>query len=62
MFEAEIEYLTTWILGEIKNNTFIITRNGVTHLSGFIAMFYSDRSKQELMDMNVEKLLRYIID
>lgn len=58
VFKDEIEYIKTWNLAEIKDGMFIVTRNGVTHLSGVIPMFYSDRSKQELMNMNVEKLLR----
>lgn len=58
IFKNEIEYLMLWNLAEIRDNMFIITRNGVTHLSGVIPMFYSDRSKSELMNMDIKKLLK----
>ncbi|QIK58322.1 radical SAM protein [Dysgonomonas sp. HDW5A] len=58
MFKDEIEYLKTWNLAEIKDDMFILTQNGVSHMSGVIPMFYSDRSKQELMNINAEKLLK----
>lgn len=58
IFKHEIEYLILWNLAEIRDNMFIITRNGVTHMSGVIPMFYSERSKNELMNMDIEKLLK----
>ncbi|WP_163215265.1 coproporphyrinogen-III oxidase family protein [Bacteroides sp. 519] len=58
VFGKEIDYLKLWNLAEIDNNQFMVTRNGVAHLSGVIPMFYSDRSKNELMTMNIEKILK----
>lgn len=58
IFKDEIEYLKLWNLAEIDSDIFTVTRNGITHLSGVIPMFYSDRSKQELMNMDIEKLMK----
>ena len=58
VFGNEIEYLKLWNLAEIDGSKFVVTRNGITHLSGVIPMFYSDRSRLELMEMDIEKVLR----
>jgi len=58
IFKDEIAYLKLWNLVEIEGNKLVITRNGVTRLGGVIPMFYSDRSKQELMTMDIEKILK----
>ncbi|MDR3287502.1 MAG: radical SAM protein [Prevotellaceae bacterium] len=56
-FADEIEYLKLWNLITIDDKQLTITRNGVNHLGGVIPMFYSDRSKNELMNMNIDKIL-----
>jgi oxygen-independent coproporphyrinogen-3 oxidase len=58
IFKDEIAYLKLWNLAEVVKNKVVITRNGITHLSGVIPMFYSDRSKRELMSMDIEKILK----
>ena len=58
VFEEEIEYLKIWNLVEIKDDKLIVTRNGISHLGGVIPMFYSERSKQELMRMTKEKIFK----
>ncbi|NDV67036.1 coproporphyrinogen-III oxidase family protein [Bacteroides sp. 224] len=58
VFEKEIDYLKQWNLAEIDDNQFTVTKNGMDHLSGVIPMFYSERSKNELMTMNIEKVLK----
>jgi oxygen-independent coproporphyrinogen-3 oxidase len=55
VFKEEIEYLKLWSLAVTDEQRLTVTRNGVTHLGGVIPMFYSDRSKQELMNMNPDK-------
>ncbi|MFV0363718.1 MAG: hypothetical protein ACK5LL_11640 [Suipraeoptans sp.] len=58
IFKDEIEYLKAKDLIMIENDLFYITEKGVANLNGVIPMFYSDRSKTELMNMDIEKLLR----
>jgi oxygen-independent coproporphyrinogen-3 oxidase len=50
-FYDEIKYAEEWGLLKVESDRCIITKNGVTHMNGLIPLFYSDESKDELLNM-----------
>ena len=55
-FRKELEFLVSNELMEIKGGSAVITKKGVKHMNGVIPMFYSKRSKNEMMNMKGLKL------
>ncbi|MBN2694108.1 NUDIX domain-containing protein [bacterium] len=50
-FKNEIEYLIENRLMEIKDNRVYLTSRGSDYINGVIPLFYSDRSKKELLEL-----------
>ncbi|MDR1800753.1 MAG: radical SAM protein [Lachnospiraceae bacterium] len=48
-FYDVLKYADDWGLLKLESDRCIITKNGVTHMNGLIPLFYSERSKAELM-------------
>lgn len=58
VFKDEIEFLESKNLVKVDDEKFYVTKEGSNHLSGIIPMFYSDRSKLELMNIDITKILK----
>jgi len=50
-FKSEVEYVLKNSLMEIINNRIILTHRGADYINGIIPLFYSQRSKKELMHL-----------
>ncbi len=50
-FKNEVDYLVENSLMEIKENRIYLTSRGSDYINGVIPLFYSDRSKKELLEL-----------
>lgn len=58
VFKNETDFLKNKGFINIDNNIFSLTKSGFEHLGGIIPMFYSSRSQQELINIEIEKILK----
>lgn len=57
-FEREIEFLLNHELMEMKDNRLLLTSRGADYINGIIPLFYSERAKQELLELSNKKVNR----
>lgn len=57
-FKDEVEFVTQKGLMEIKQNRLLLTKRGADYINGVIPLFYSDKSKAELIELSNKILQR----
>jgi oxygen-independent coproporphyrinogen-3 oxidase len=57
-FEEEVRFVIKNKLMEIKDGRIYLTDRGADYINGVIPLFYSNRSKQELIDLSSKKVNR----
>lgn len=57
-FKKEVEFLLKGELMEIREDRLYLTKRGADYINGVIPLFYSERSKQELINLSEKKVNR----
>jgi len=55
-YKNEVEFLLNKELMEIKDNILFLTSRGADYINGIIPLFYSERSKKELIELSNKKV------